>query len=201
MSDLDLSLLAAFSAAAALAACSTAPPETAMRLGTDGRPVPVVYRIAPEDAEQVQARMRDAINTVRQQQGVPAIEFDQALTTAAATHARDMSVQARPWHFGSDGSSPIDRVLRVGYPGYFLGEAVSETYETEIETLTAWLSQPDTRDIILDARARDLGFAWFQEANGKIWWCLATGAPEVPSGASQRIARQAPIADTRPNRA
>ncbi|MCB1389574.1 MAG: CAP domain-containing protein [Rhodobacteraceae bacterium] len=201
MSELDLSLLAAFSAAAALAACSSAPPETAMRLGTDGRPVPVIYRIAPADAVQVQARMRDALNTVRQQQGLPAVEFSQTLTTAAATHARDMSVQARPWHFGSDGSSPVDRVRRVGYGGYFLGEAVSETYETEIETLTAWLSQDDTRGILLDARARDLGFAWFQEANGKLWWCLATGAPEVPASASQRVAQQAPIADTRPNRA
>lgn len=200
MPDLDLSLLAAFSAAAALAACSSAPPEAAMRLGTDGRPLPTVYRITAADTPHVQARMRDALNTVRQQQGLPAIEFEQALTTAAATHARDMAVQVRPWHFGSDGSSPIDRVLRVGYRGYFLGEAVSETYETEIETLTAWLSQPDTREILLDVRARDLGFAWYQEASGKLWWCLATGAPGVPAGASQGIARQAPIADTRPNR-
>ncbi|WP_417626566.1 CAP domain-containing protein [Pararhodobacter aggregans] len=200
MSELDLSLLAAFSAAAALAACSSAPPETAMRLGTDGRPMPVVYRITPGDATQVQARMRDALNTVRQQQGLPGVEFSQDLTTAAATHARDMSVQVRPWHFGSDGSSPIDRVRRVGYTGYFLGEAVSETYETEIETLTAWLSQEDTRGILLDARALDLGFAWYQEANGKIWWCLTTGAPAVPAGVSQQIAQQAPVADTRPNR-
>lgn len=144
--------------------------------------------------------MRDALNTVRQQQGLPGVEFSQDLTTAAATHARDMSVQVRPWHFGSDGSSPIDRVRRVGYTGYFLGEAVSETYETEIETLTAWLSQEDTRSILLDARALDLGFAWYQEANGKIWWCLTTGAPAVPAGASQQIAQQAPVADTRPNR-
>jgi hypothetical protein len=37
------------------------------------------------------------------------------------------------------------------------------------------MSQPDTRDVILDPRATDLGFAWFQEPNGKIWWTLVLG--------------------------
>ncbi|MEM6728805.1 MAG: CAP domain-containing protein, partial [Pseudomonadota bacterium] len=103
-----------------------------------------------------------------------------------ATHARDMAVQNRPWHFGSDGSSPIDRVRRVGYAGQLVGETISETYETELETLGAWMQNPDTRGVILDPRARDLGFAWFQEQNGKIWWTMvlgasAPGAPPLPS--------------------
>ncbi len=63
-----------------------------------------------------------------------------------------MSVQNRPWHFGSDGSSPLDRVQRVGYTGKLVGELISETYETELETLSAWMEQPDTRAIIMDPR-------------------------------------------------
>ena len=185
-------------ALAALAACTTA--ATPMRMGADGRPVPVVYRIGDRDVPLIQARLRDAINTVRTQQGMAPVEYNIDLTSAAATHARDMSVQGRPWHFGSDGSSPIDRVRRLGYTGYFMGEAVSETFETELETLTAWLSQPDTRAIILNPQARDLGFAWFQEPNGKLWWTLAMGAPDAPAEAAQRIQMQAPVADTRPNR-
>jgi uncharacterized protein YkwD len=103
------------------------------------------------------------------------IELDARLTAAAATHARDMAVQNRPWHFGSDGSSPIDRVQRVGYDGRLLGENISETYETELETLAAWMEDPTTRRIIVDPDAAKLGFAWHQEANGKIWWTLITG--------------------------
>lgn len=92
-----------------------------------------------------------------------------------------MSVQNRPWHFGSDGSSPIDRVRRVGYNGRVVGENISETYETELETLAAWMEEDATRNIILDSAASDLGFAWYQENNGKIWWTLITGAPGVSS--------------------
>jgi len=162
-------------AAVLVAACT--PTATPMRMGADGRPVQVVYRIGERDVPVIQARMRDAINTVRQQSGLAPVSLNVALTSAAATHARDMSIQGRPWHFGSDGSSPIDRVNRVGYVGHFLGETLSETYETEVETLTAWLEQSDTRGIILDPRVREVGFAWYQEANGKLWWVLTTGAP------------------------
>jgi len=165
-------------ALAAVTACT--PTGTAMRLGSDGRPVPVIYRIDERDVPRIQARMRDAINTVRAQTSLTPVELSIELTSAAATHARDMSIQGRPWHFGSDGSSPIDRVNRVGYRGVFLGETLSETYETELETLTAWLDQRDTRAIILDQRAREIGFSWFQEANGKLWWVLTTGTP--PAG-------------------
>ncbi len=188
----------ALAALAVLAACAGS--GTPMRLGADGRPVPVVYRITEREVPRIQTRMRDAINTVRGQQGLMPVEYSVALTSASATQAQDMSIQGRPWHFGSDGSSPIDRIRRVGYTGLFLGEMVSETYETELETLTAWLEQPDTRAILLDPRARELGFAWFQDPTGKLWWVLTTGTSEnVPADAAQRIEGQAPIADTRPN--
>jgi len=86
-----------------------------------------------------------------------------------------MAVQNRPWHFGSDGSSPLDRVQRVGYTGRLVGENISETFETELETLSAWMNEADTREIVMDPQARELGFAWFQEPTGKIWWTMVTG--------------------------
>lgn len=86
-----------------------------------------------------------------------------------------MSVQNRPWHFGSDGSSPVDRVQRVGYEGQLVGETISETYETELETLAAWMDEPNTRGVILSPAAREMGFAWKQENSGKIWWTLVLG--------------------------
>lgn len=96
----------------ALAACA---PTTSPALGPDGRPLPRVYRINPGDAEEVSFRLLDAVNTLRAAKSLPALAFDARLNAAAATHSRDMSVQNRPWHFGSDGSSPLVRVQRVGY--------------------------------------------------------------------------------------
>ena len=158
--------------AAALAACAS-PPE--ISLGADGKPLPQLYVMKPEDAAAVDFRMLDSVNTLRAAKGVPPVAFNAQLNAAAATHSRDMAVQNRPWHFGSDGSSPLDRVKRAGYPLMMLGENISETYETELETLAAWMSEPDTRGVVLDPNARDLGFAFFQDPNGKIWWTLLTG--------------------------
>ena len=167
-----LSLLLAGSLA--LAACTTSSP---VQYGADGNPLPKLYRIKPADTSKIEYRMLDAVNALRQASGATPVQLDATLTAAAATHARDMSVQNRPWHFGSDGSSPLDRVRRVGYSGAMLGENISETYETELETLAAWMEEPGTRNVILDRGATGMGFAWFQEPNGKIWWTMVMGGP------------------------
>ncbi|WP_147109758.1 CAP domain-containing protein [Tateyamaria sp. syn59] len=159
-----------------LAACGAPQAPT---LGEDGRPLPQLYRIRGGDTAKLQFRMLDSVNALRSAQGAAPVELDPQLNAAAATHARDMSVQNRPWHFGSDGSSPIDRLQRVGYGGKLIGENISESYETELETLAAWMEQPDTRRTILSPQARDMGFAWFQEQNGKIWWTMVMGNPDT----------------------
>jgi uncharacterized protein YkwD len=87
-----------------------------------------------------------------------------------------MAVQNRPWHFGSDGSSPLLRVQRTGYGGKLMGENISETFENERETLAAWMAVPNTRDVILDPNAVNVGFSWYQEPSGKLWWTLVTGS-------------------------
>ncbi|MEO8530110.1 MAG: CAP domain-containing protein [Deltaproteobacteria bacterium] len=146
-----------------------------VRLGTDGKPLPQRYDIKPGDEGAIQYRMLDSVNALRKTAGARPLQLNAQLNAAAATHSRDMSVQNRAWHFGSDGSSPLDRVRRTGYTLTMRGENLSETYETELETLSAWMAQADTRTVVLDPTASDVGFAWFQEASGKIWWTMVTG--------------------------
>ena len=159
-------------AAATVAACA---PEPLPQIGPDGRPLPEVYRISGSEGRQIPFRALDAVNALRQGAGVAPLTLDSRLSAAAETHSRDMSLQNRPWHFGSDGSSPIDRVNRVGYDGRLLGEAISETYETELETVAAWLQDPGPRSVLLDPEGRRMGFAYYQERNGKIWYTLTVG--------------------------
>ncbi|SEN10689.1 Cysteine-rich secretory protein family protein [Loktanella fryxellensis] len=163
-----------------LTACGRAPQG---QIGPDGLPLPQVYRIEAGDTDAIQFRMLDSVNTLRAAAGVPPVALDPQLNAAAATHARDMSVQNRPWLFGSDGSSPLDRARRVGFQGSLLGEAISESYETELQTLSAWMEQPDTRRVVLDPSARRLGVAWFQEPAGKLWWVMNVGTDNVPMAA------------------
>jgi uncharacterized protein YkwD len=156
-----------------LAACA---PAAAPTVGADGRPLPRVYTIKPADERVISFRLLDSVNTLRGARSLQPLSFDSSLNAAAATHSRDMSVQNRPWHFGSDGSSPLVRVQRSGFTGRLVGELISETYETELETLSTWMAQPDTRDVIMDPTARLMGFAWYQEPGGKIWWTMVLGA-------------------------
>ena len=169
-------------AALGLAACGGAPKG---RIGPDGLPLPQVYRIGPDDTDDIQFRMLDSVNTLRSAAGVPPVALDPLLNAADATHARDMSVQNRPWLFGSDGSSPLDRARRVGFQGRILGENISESYETELETLAAWMKQDDTRRVVLDPAARKMGLAWFQEPAGKIWWVMTMGTGPAAQAAPQ----------------
>ena len=157
----------------ALTACvETAAP---VRLGSDGKPLPTRYDIKPGDEGAIQYRMLDSINALRKTAGVRPLQLNAQLNAAAATHSRDMAVQNRPWHFGSDGSSPLDRVRRTGYPLTMRGENISETFETELQTLAAWMEEGATRAVVLDPTASDLGFSWYQEPGGKIWWTMVTG--------------------------
>ena len=149
-------------------------------------------KLNAEDPGPIQFRMLDSVNALRGAKGLQPMQLNAQLNAAAATHSRDMSVQNRPWHFGSDGSSPLDRVQRVGYTGKLVGELISETYQTEIETLSAWMEQPDTRAIIMDPAANEMGFAWYQEPNGKIWWTMVTGssAADAPRWPLRRCSRR-----------
>ena len=172
-----------------LAACQPIA-TTPVQLGSDGKPLPTVYRIGANDAPRVRQRMQDGVNVMRAQNGLPPLAANAQLASAAATHAQDMSFQSRPWHWGSDGSSPMLRVQRAGYVGAFVGEAISETFESEVETVNGWMLEPESRAVILDPRAREIGVGWHQDANGKLWWVVVMGEP-AGGVAPQQVAAQA----------
>ncbi len=168
---LKLSTLALVSVLA-LTACQRAPQQ---QLGPDGQPLPVAYKITPREEAQIPARLGSQINMLRANSGAAGLAQNPMLDAAAKAHARDMAAQNRAWHFGSDGSSPLDRVRRQGYSGHLIGENISETYENEITTLNAWMQNRDTRDVVMDPKASEFGIGWYQEPSGKIWWVLITG--------------------------
>ncbi len=122
------------------------------------------------DIPAIQFRHADAINALRASRGLRQLNYSQALNSAALTHARDMALQQRAWHFGSDRSNPQSRAVRAGYGGRVLGENIAESFDGDIETLQNWLVEIDAAGIILDPRATSIGFGWFQEPTGKIWW-------------------------------
>ena len=153
-----------------LAACEEQP-----RVDENGNVIRIFW-IKDKMVPEIQFRHLDTVNAVREANGLAPVALSSELNAAANTHALDMSRQNRPWHFGSDGSSPLDRVARAGYPGEFVGENLSETFEDDLLTMQAWMKDPLTRGTVLDPNARFVGIGWFQEQNGKIWWVQLMGS-------------------------
>ena len=152
-----------------LAACN--PPSQKNRPG-DGT---VIIKMKDIGIYTVQSRHLASINAVRESRGLSTLLLDNSLVRAAKSHALDMSAQNRPWHFGSDGSSPPDRLVNSGYYGEFIGENISETFEDDFNTLDEWMNIPLAASIILDPKATKMGIAWHQDTNGKIWWVQLMG--------------------------
>lgn len=139
-----------------------------------------VFRISGNLANKVTFRHLDAVNAIRQARGLQPVQLDAVLSAAARQHSADMSRQNRPWHFGSDGSSPFDRLARIGYQGRFEGQNVSETFEDDFHTLDAWMNDPITRAVVLDPDANQIGFGWTQDPDGKLWWVQIMGSVGAP---------------------
>ena len=188
----DRRTLLALGGAFLLAACGTGrAPEDDYGLVQRGQNA---YRIQPGDEGRIQYGVLDAINALRAARGLVPLALDARLNAAALTHSRDMARQNRPWNFGSDGSSPVDRVRRAGYGGTLVGEAISESFESETETLSAWMDDPSVAAIALDPGARAMGLGWFQEESGKIWWTLEVARAEGGFAAPAAFAAPAPAA-------
>jgi uncharacterized protein YkwD len=155
------SLLAALAIGFLLAACDSGG-------GTSGG-------ISPGDANAIRLRHVDAVNAARAQAGAQPVRLSAELNAAAETHARDMSVQGRAWHFGSDLTSPRERAARAGYIAEISGENLAEGNDSDLVVLQSWLDFADTRAVILDPSARGIGLGWFQDASGKLWWVQLLG--------------------------
>lgn len=158
-------LIIIFMCAAFIAGCETTAGSSNVE-GGDG----VVSSRELADKAGIRFRHLDAVNALRTSRGLPQLQFSQALNSAALTHARDMALQQRAWHFGSDRSNPQSRAARAGFGGLILGENISEAFDGDIETLQNWLNRPESTSVILSPNATSIGFAWFQEPTGKIWW-------------------------------
>lgn len=132
------------------------------------------------DPASVRFSHSDSVNALRSSRGLTEVQLSATLSAAAATHARDMSVQRRAWHFGSDRSSPITRARRAGFGGQVLAENISESFDDQFEVVQQWLKQPDAFAAMMNPRATSIGLGWYQEPGGKVWWVQMFGGSAAP---------------------
>lgn len=89
----------------------------------------------------------------------PPLVWNSKLATAAKQHARDMAVNKRMSHKGSDGSQAWDRAQRNGYNYRAIGENVAMNPFGIPATVEAWINSPGHCANIMNQMFTELGAA------------------------------------------
>jgi uncharacterized protein YkwD len=108
----------------------------------------------------LETQLYNAINGIRRQKGLSTCFFDSYLYCAAKHHCDDMFKNNFVSHIGSDGSTFIQRVRRIGRKIDPSGEIICKGPGGKncIQSVCkAWLDSPGHRDIMLDPNQRFFG--------------------------------------------
>ena len=120
------------------------------------------------------------INDYRAGKGLAALKLDARLTQAAKALSKDLASTDRISHYGSDGSSPWDRIQRTGYAAKVAAENVGTGQATLEEVFKGWEESPGhNRNLLLPA-ARDMGIALAEDPKTefKTFWTLVVASSQ-----------------------
>lgn len=88
---------------------------------------------------------------------VGSVTWSDTLEKAAKIHSQDMDNKKFFSHEGSDGSTIIERVTRLGYSYSFVGENIAQGYLTEQQVVEGWLASPGHCRNIMNGHFREMG--------------------------------------------
>jgi uncharacterized protein YkwD len=120
------------------------------------------------------------INAFRASKGVGPLRIDPRLTAAAKVQSKDLARTDRISHYGSDGSSPWDRIKRAGYDARVAAENVGTGQASLEEVIKGWMESPGHSRNLLLADAKDMGIALVQDPGTefKTFWTLEVAATD-----------------------
>jgi uncharacterized protein YkwD len=121
----------------------------------------------PSDPERIE-RMIRAVNDARAQAGVPSLRESDTLNRAAEQHTWDMTAHRFFDHIGSDGSTPEQRVARVGFDASKVAQLIAGQNGDPETVVKTWLRSGEHRDRLLDPQLTHLG-AYYDYAPGTFF--------------------------------
>ena len=142
----------------------------------------------PPDATAMRLQLLQLVNEARSEPRRCGDEFFAAampvrlsatLNRAAAEHAADMATLRYFEHRGSDGSTPDERVSRIGYDWQLLGENIASGYADAAAVMRGWLDSPHHCANIMDPRFVEMGIAWAigSERGEPVYWSQTFATP------------------------
>jgi uncharacterized protein YkwD len=105
---------------------------------------------------------------------VSPVTWNTLLEAAAQRHSNDMANNNWFSHYGSDGSSPWDRIRAAGYSMLSGGENIAAGYSTVLSVIEGWLKSPGHCANIMSPYFREIGAAKAVNLNSyyRTYWTL-----------------------------
>lgn len=127
-----------------------------------------------------QARVKGAWCGEHYYKATQPLKWNDKLGEAALGHSTDMARKGDMGHRGFDGSSPAERIDRLGYRWVAYGENVGEGYGNPEEAVKGWLRSPAHCRNIMNSGFLEAGAASARES-GAIYWTMLLAAPKTTS--------------------
>lgn len=136
---------------------------------------PAISCTVPYNANELIRELAHHINQERRHVNLNRFYMSPTLAKGAQIHACDNANHNRLSHFGTDGSSPGTRVLRVGYDFAVVTENVAIGYGRAKQVIEAWLQSYTHRKNIFEPRTDELGVAVARGRDGRLHWVMNAG--------------------------
>lgn len=125
------------------------------------------------EANDLERRTFERVNSVRSQRGLAALEWDSDLFRMARMHSANMAQQAFLSHKSPDGLRPRDRARAVGIR-HFRVLAENIAYNRGVEdpgafAVEQWMTSPAHRVNILDAEFVQSAIGCYAAADGRVY--------------------------------
>lgn len=136
-------------------------------------------------------RVVELTNVERKKNGLPPLNFDNRLATAAQKHTENMAKRDFLSHTGHDDPSTShddskmsERIKAEGYSFSFCAENVAGGQDTPEDVVKAWMNSDGHRKNILNPQLKDIGVGHYYLANDtgnvnyKHYWTQVFAAPQ-----------------------
>ncbi|PHS42487.1 MAG: hypothetical protein COA91_00635 [Robiginitomaculum sp.] len=119
------------------------------------------------------------LNAYRRLHGLGPVMFNDKLTAASRSHAKDLAVHGTISHSGTDGSGHGERIQRQGYAFSIAAENVATGQQSWAKVFQAWKDSPGHNVNLLRNDVTDFGIALVYEPKTtyQTYWAMVVAAP------------------------
>lgn len=138
-----------------------------------------------EDLNSLARRAVELTNQERMKAGLLPLKWNDSLAAAGAAYAQELATRNFFGHDSPEGSTPVERARRAGYPAYgwggvYVGENLARAYPTPEGAMQGWMASEGHRTNLLNPKYREIGVGIAVASSGALVWAQEFGSrPKV----------------------